>query len=262
MDRRLVAVGVVVWSLGISPGHGADLEEIRARGTLRVLAADDESPMWFSTVDGPTPGFEREVLEGFARLHQLKFVVVPIVRWEEALPDLLKGKGDLLAGLNQTEARRKVIDFTTELLPARNVVVTLGPRVVRTLDEFRRERVAVVPQTTWWDAAVAAGVPATRLLSVPDVPGAIQALREDQAGAAVIDVVDFFFERRKDPELKLGPTLGAATSSVWGVRKEDPQLRRALDLYLEGLRKSPAWSRLVVKYFGEDALAILGRGGP
>lgn len=258
----MIRVGVVFCCLGIAAAHGADLDEIRARGTLRVLAAADESPQWFSTASGPTPGFEREALEGFARLHQLKFEVVPILRWEGAIPDLLKGKGDVLAGVNQTEARGKLIDFTAELIPARNVVVTRAPRLVKTLDELRRERVAVAPHTTWWDAAVAAGIPASRLVKVPDASGAVEALRGDQAGAAVIDVVDFFFERRKDPELTLALSLGAATSSVWGVRKDCPQLRRALDLYLEGLRKSPAWSRLVVKYFGEDALAILGRGEP
>jgi hypothetical protein len=39
----------------------------------------------------------------------------------------------------------------------------------------------------------------------------------------------------------------------------DAALRQALNAYLRDLRQSPAWSRLIVKYFGEDALAVLGR---
>ena len=53
-------------------------------------------------------------------------------------------------------------------------------------------------------------------------------------------------------------TLGGALSSAWAVRKTDVQLRRALDAYLVALRRSPNWSRLLVKYFGEDAPAVLG----
>ena len=54
-------------------------------------------------------------------------------------------------------------------------------------------------------------------------------------------------------------TLGKPLSSSWGVRKEDTALRDVLNSYLLGLHQSPAWSRLIVKYFGEDALAVLGR---
>src|SRR3990172_7224690 len=74
----------------------ADLAEIKARGSLRVLAGADEDPVWFSIRQGESPGFEREVLEGFARLHKLRFEAVPVVRWEEAIPMLLRREDDLL----------------------------------------------------------------------------------------------------------------------------------------------------------------------
>jgi len=43
------------------------------------------------------------------------------------------------------------------------------------------------------------------------------------------------------------------------VRKADAELRRSLDAYLAEFRKHPGWSRLLVKYFGEDAPLVLGR---
>jgi ABC-type amino acid transport substrate-binding protein len=241
-------------------GRAADFDDIRSRGSLRILAADDESPLWFSFRSEGEPGFEREVLEGFARVHKLKVELIPVERWDDAIPNLVKGRGDLLAGINATEARRKLIDFSDELLPAKNVVVTRKPRdPVRTLEQLRSERLAVAPGTTWWDAAAAAGVPATQLVSVEDAAQAFEALRTGKATATVLDVVDFFFERRKDPALQIGVTLGSTLSSAWGVRKTDPALRQALNSYLVDLRKSQSWSRLIVKYFGEDALAVLGR---
>jgi ABC-type amino acid transport substrate-binding protein len=253
---------IAVFLLMGAGAGAADLEDIRNRGEFRVLAADDETPLWFSFRDDGEPGFEREVLAGFARVQKLKLVLVPVVRWDDAIPDLVKGRGDVLAGINATEARRKLIDFSDELLPAKHVVVTRAPHaLVRTTEQLRSERVAVAAGTTWWDAVAAAGVPPSRIVKVDDAAQSFAALREGKATATVLDVLDFFFERRKDRTLEMGMTLGDTLSSSWAVRKTDPMLRQALNQYLRDLRNSAAWSRIVVKYFGEDALAVLGRAG-
>ena len=44
------------------------------------------------------------------------------------------------------------------------------------------------------------------------------------------------------------------------MRKQDPALRAALDDYLGNVRRGPSWSRLIVKYFGDQALQVLGKG--
>jgi ABC-type amino acid transport substrate-binding protein len=260
--RRLaiLAGGLLALPALARVASATDLADIGSRGTLRVLAANDGNPLWFSFQADGEPGFERELLAGFARVHKLELEVVEVVRWDDAIPDLVKGRGDVLAGVNATEARRKRIDFSDELLPAQNVVVTRKPRSpVRTLDQLRTERIAVSPGTTWSDAVVAAKVPATHVVNVESAAQAFVALREEKATATVLDVVDFLFERHADPALELGMTLGEPLSSAWGVRKADPSLRQALNAYLLDLRKGAGWSRLVVKYFGEDALAVLGR---
>ena len=41
------------------------------------------------------------------------------------------------------------------------------------------------------------------------------------------------------------------------MRKEDTHLKAALDEYVENLRQSPGWSRLVVKYLGQSAPEVL-----
>jgi ABC-type amino acid transport substrate-binding protein len=51
--------------------------------------------------------------------------------------------------------------------------------------------------------------------------------------------------------------LGPPGSLAYGVRKGDTALLAALNSYIEGIRKTPTWSRLVVKYFGDDAPEIL-----
>jgi ABC-type amino acid transport substrate-binding protein len=141
------------------------------------------------------------------------------------------------------------------------VVVTRQPRAaIRSLEELRAVQVAVMPNTTWAEAVARAGVPASRTVTVEDVPSAIEALRSGRAGATVLDVLDFLLQRRRDRDLEVGLSLGEALSSAWAVRKGDAQLRGQLDAYLAELKRSPNWSRLLVKYFGEDAPVVLGRG--
>lgn len=240
--------------------RAADLPEIRASGALRVLAAVDDDPAWFSLRGGESPGFERDVLEGFARLQKLRFEVVPIARWEDAIPMLIRRDGDVLGGISATAERRQRVDFSAELLPVRVIVVTRRPRApIRTLAELRAARLAIVPNTSWSEALEKAGVSTARALKAADIAGAIEAIRVGHADATVSGAVDFFLQRRRHRDLEAGMPIGEAQTSAWAVRKDCPELRQALDAYLVQLRRSPNWSRLLVKYFGDDAPAILGR---
>ena len=75
--------------------------------------------------------------------------------------------------------------------------------------------------------------------------------------AVVLGVENAISAQRVDPALQLGLFLGAPTSLAYGVRKGDVELRKALDEYIENLRRTATWSRLVVKYFGEMAPEVL-----
>jgi membrane-bound lytic murein transglycosylase MltF len=54
-------------------------------------------------------------------------------------------------------------------------------------------------------------------------------------------------------------SLGPPGALAWAVRKEDRALLAALDEYVTRVRHTPTWSRLVVKYFGDEAPEILRR---
>jgi ABC-type amino acid transport substrate-binding protein len=245
------------------PGAGAvatDLPDIKSRGVLRVLAheprAGDE---FFAAGGGSQPGFDREVLDGFAKLHRVSLEVVPIQSWDELVPGLLAGHGDLIAGrFTVTDSREKLIAFTAEVFPTRNVVLTRRPhRVVKTVAELRQEKVGTVKGTSLAEAVVAAGVPKANVDdSIPS--GTLpEALKGGAVNAVVIGVENAISAQRADPELQIGAFLGPPSSLAYGVRKGDTALRAALDAYIENLRRTPTWSRLVVKYFGETAPEVL-----
>jgi ABC-type amino acid transport substrate-binding protein len=254
--RRLPA-GALATFLAAAPAGAADLPDIKAKGSLRVLAVVAKPEDFMSLTPGV--GFDRELIEGFAGLHRLQVEVVPIQGWDALIPALTQGKGDMVAGrFTVTEARAKQIAFTTEVFPTRAVVVTRKPRkVVRTVEEFRAEKVGTIKGSNLAEAVDSAAVPSA---NVDDTlrPGTLpQALRAGRVTAIVLGVEHAIAEQREDPELQVGMFLGPPGSLAWGVRKGDTELLKALNEYIGGVRRTATWSRLVVKYFGEQAPDVL-----
>jgi membrane-bound lytic murein transglycosylase F len=262
------SVAVVVAILAGCPVPILDAAELPARlqerGSLRVLVTRVSGRNEFFSLepDGPR-GFDRELLEGFCRVHGLRLEPVPVDGWDELVPALLAERGDLIAGrFTVTEARRQRIDFTSEVFPTRAVVVTRRPRArVASPEELGHVRVGTVAGSSLEEAIRRAGVPAATVDSSIR-PGQLPAaLREGRVEAVVLGTEDAIVARRADPELELGTFLGPPGSLAWGVRKDDGTLLELLDSHIENTRRSIGWNRLVVAYFGEDSVEVLRKAG-
>jgi ABC-type amino acid transport substrate-binding protein len=254
--RRFLQLSLFV--LAAAGTAAQDLPELKKRGTLRAIVDSSNLVERFNTGPGE-PGLEKELLQGFAALHQMKLDVVTVDNIEARLQALNARKGDVVAGTVITDSRRKIVAFTSEVLPSRHVVVTRKPLPpIETLEALRAARVAATKGSSWAETALAVGVPAANVDDSYKQPEDVfAALKSKRAGAAVMTVVWAILERKRDPELQLGLFIGEPSSVGFGVRKESPLLLAALDEYVANMRKSASWSRLVVKYFGEHALEIL-----
>jgi polar amino acid transport system substrate-binding protein len=263
---RLSSSGLVLLfgaSLAAQPvfAPAVDLKEIQARGSLRVIAAEGEQPEMFDFDPDPAkPGLEREMLEGFARLKRLRLEVVPVESFADRIPALLRGDGDVIVGLVDTAERRKQIGFTAEVLPVRHLAVTRKPTApVRSLQELRKRRVGTIRGTTWARETLAAGVPESQVEYFADTEPMLEALAAGRVEAVVMTISDFTLAMPRHPGLESGVFLGQPAHAAWGLRKQDAELRAEIDRYIENLRSGASWNRLIVKYFGENALEVLGR---
>jgi membrane-bound lytic murein transglycosylase F len=257
LSRALVSLVVLVLA-STQRVLALDLDEIEKRGTLRVLTVVLNQPDDFISMKAGV-GFDREVLDGFARLHRLGLEIIPQASWDHLIPALQQGKGDLIAGrFTVTDSRRRLIEFTAEVFPTRNVVVTRRPhRSVVTLEQLRQERVGTVKGTSLAEAVAAAGVPPGNVddsLPTGTLPAALKA---GKVTSVVLGIENAISARQQDSELELGLFLGPPRSLAYGVRREDKRLLESLDEYIGHFRRSASWSQLVVKYFGEQAPEVL-----
>lgn len=248
--------------LGVATAAAAaDLEGIRSRGTLRVVVASDESAETFARTAGPDPGFERELIESFVRAQGLRLEVIEAPGYADRIPMLLRGAGDVIVAIFDTADRRKQVDFTAEVMPTHNVAVTLKPApVVIDMAALKAlPSVGAIKGAKPAEEAVEAGVSAKALRLFETRDGLVQALAAKQVAAVILPVSELALAAREFAGLQAGATVGAPGCVAWAVRKEDDALQRALDEHLANVRRGPTWSRLIVKYFGDQVLAVLGR---
>lgn len=258
MPQRVTLALALGALLAPLPLAAADLAAVRTRGVLRAIVSADEAPETFDVKGGERAGFERELIETFARMQGLKVEVVSAKSLADRIPMLQAGRGDFIVAIFDTPERRQQIAFTAEIMPTYNVAVTLLPKPApRTLEQLRREKVGAVRGAAPGDDAVAAGVSSVqRFESLKEM---VAALASGAIGAMVIPISEFVLAAKREPTLRSGVVVGATGSIAWGVRKEDAALRAALDTHLSNVRKSASWNLLLVKYFGEQAPLVLGR---
>ena len=261
MLKRLL----LLFSAGLAwhgPAGAADLDALERSGTLRLLAVPSEQEKHFLSMHSATrPGFDREVLEGFAKARRLDMVIVPVEGWDALVPALLKGRGDVIGGgFTATDARRAQIEFTDEIFPTRTVVVTRKPSPpVTSLEQLRQAKLGTIRGSSMAEDVLNAGVPPGRLdLGIPS-GGLSEALKSGRVNTAAWALEGALLLREADPQLELGLFLGKRASLAYGVRKEDARLREALNGHIRMLRQTGTWNRLVVKYFGDSALELLKR---
>jgi len=236
-----------------------DLPQIQAAGVLKVIHEKDEAVEMFNTGPGE-PGFEREMIEGFAKLHGLKVEPVAVATSAERIPALNRGAGDVIIGIVDLPERRMQVAFSSEVVPVRHMVLTCKPHpAIETLGAFRAAKVGVVRNTSWARVAEEAGVKADEMQLFADRNEVFAALCDGKVTATVITLTDGILAIKANPNLETGVFLGAPGQSAFAVRKSDTQLLAALDEYLANFRKGPSWNRLIVKYFGDQALKVLGR---
>jgi ABC-type amino acid transport substrate-binding protein len=252
-----LAIGLIC-VLSASSARPIDLPEIRQRGTLRVLVSDG-APQFFSWQPGVPPGFDREIIEGFARLNRLDLAIVPVTSWAALGPALDANKGDLIAGgVSSTETLARVAQFSVEVFPSRHVVVTRRPHpVVHTLAELQGERVGTVKGSSMAEVLAALELPAGQVDESIPHGGLVAALKAGTVTACVMGMETAILAQRSDPGLQIGMSLGPRRSLAFGVRKDNVKLREGLNEYLGNLRRTPTWNRLVLTYFGDGAAEIL-----
>jgi membrane-bound lytic murein transglycosylase F len=230
----------------------ADLKQIRWRRELRVLLPSMRTALSYSPDVASAHEYEVELVKRFAEKHYLEIDWVHVEHWDDLIPGLLAGKGDLIAAnITITESRKNKVSFTVPIDTVREkLVVRSGDQIESPTDLIGRE-VAVRERTSFADLLkefrrrhadiglrlLPEHIPASAIL------GGVSSGEYD---IAAVDITQLEAHADQWPDLKIVDGLTRDSIIAWGVNPEAKNLLEALNNFLgrEQLKKQ---SQLVYK---------------
>ena len=226
-------------SVNDSASQKGDLEAIRKRGCLRILTP------WMAEGFLPRKGYpadyERELAAKFARTLGIGAVLVSVVKFEDLIPSLLAGKGDVIAAnLTIMGSRKKEIAFSLPLGYSREQIVTrAGDNSLKRPADLKGRTIAVQKQTSFAETAknLRNKYPELHVQSLPGHLTTDEIL--DKVAAREIDLtlldsnlLDVLLDYRND--IKTALDITKERGLAWGVRLDNPRLLEKLNRFLVG----------------------------
>ena len=255
-----------------------DWDEIKRRRVLRALVAYSRT-LYF--VDrGKQRGATYTMLKAFedeinarSRSKTLRFhvVLVPVPR-DQLIPSLLDGRGDVVAAfLSITPERSRQVDFTLSFLDEVSELVVTGPAGpgFSSLDALSGKAIHVRRSSSYWEHLealnrrfVESGKPPVELVPASEDLEDEDLLEMVNAGllpATVCDGYQLTFWRQFLKELAFDPAvaLSSGGSIAWMVRKDNPQLKSALDAFVKRHRKGTTFGNLLLQQYQRRPRSVL-----
>ena len=232
-----------------------DLDAMIKRRIVRVLLPYNKT-LYFLDKDGQQRGLMYDMMTAFeqdlnkqAANKNLKihFLFLPTSR-DRLIPDLLEGKGDIIAAdLTVTPERKKLIEFSSPIAKGvREIIVTSanGPSL-NSLDDLSGKTVFVNPSTSYAENLKRLNAELIKQKKTPiiikDAPGIFETediLEMVNANLIPITVSDFYladFWKKIFPNLRIQENLILSKDGeiAFGFRKNSPELKQALDAFTE-----------------------------
>ena len=220
-----------------APGPAAtgDLPAIQKSGVLRLLVTGSEHLQRA----GDPKREELALAVAFARKLDLRAVPVVISDRSQLIPALRAGQGDVIVGsLAITPERAEVIAFTRPVrYVAQQVVVPKADRSLKRPADLAGKTVTVRASSSYAAALtrLQARVKGLELKPARETEDTFDLIQKVARGEEAITVADSDILAAAltfEPGVKAAFTLSERDSIAWGVRKENPALKVALDSFL------------------------------
>ncbi len=252
-----------------------DLDAIKKQGYLEAIL--DNNSISYFIYKGSPMGYEYELLQYFCKSIKVQLKIKVISGIEEAIDQLNKGNGDVLAfPLTITKERTNYLSFTKPHYVTHQVLVQKKPanwrmqppqlvekKLIRNPLDLIGKEVHVMKGSSFSD----------RMKNLSQEIGGDILLKEDSATAeteslirkvatgeikyTVTDQTIGMVNSLYYPNLDINTSLSLPQQIAWGVRKNSPQLQGTIDVWLETIKRSGLYQTLFDKYFNNPRFSII-----
>lgn len=244
-----------------------DLEEIKEDGVLHAITIYNSTSYFLYR--GEPMGFEYELLSRLADDLDLELKITIAEDIDELFNLLNNGVGDIVAyGLTITEPRKKEVSFTEHHYVTHQTLVQKMPDNWRSLPGYKIEKNVVsntlelIDDTVWVREKTSF---AERLKNLQDEIGAdipiehiegrittdeiIRMVVEGEIERTVADYNVAAINKTYYPNLHIDTRISFAQRIAWAVRKNSPELLKAINKWISKEKKSDDYYVIYNKYF-------------
>jgi polar amino acid transport system substrate-binding protein len=240
------------------PNLHLDRPDLSALRAIRFLTDDDYPPLDFALADGSLIGFNVEIARAICEELHIG-CTIQARRWDTLVDSLETGKGDaVIASIATSAATRARIDFTQPYYktPARFAVLKDSPLADATPTTLTGKTVGVIAGSAH-QSFLATFFPAAIGKPYPNFAAMHEALRGGKVDAVFADGLTLAVWLAGEESGGCCAFKGApyTESRYFGegvgiaVRKEDADLRRAMDWALARLAARGVYAEIYLKYF-------------
>ncbi|MBV7485377.1 transporter substrate-binding domain-containing protein [Bordetella sp. BOR01] len=249
----LGAIGTLAFSM-IAPAHAADaLDDILARGSIRVAIPTDYPPFGFVGPDMKPQGLDVEIARLIADKLGVKAELVPVTA-PNRIPYLQTSKTDLtISSLGKTPERAKVIDFSIAYAPFFDAIFGAKANPAKTYDDLAGKVIAVT-RGSMQDHELQELAPKAVIKRYEDNNSTISAFLSGQTEmfASGTPVAATLTQRNPDLDLELKVVLANAPCYI-GVRKGQPRLMAKVNEIIRQAKQDGKIDELSQRWMGAPA---------
>lgn len=262
--RRLASTLIVIAALLAATAcasrgsQGHDLDAARSQGRLVVIAyPTPENPFFrWDPKNGPLPSFDRadrfagidvELLRRFAAELGLELWVrrVSAASYGQLIPDLVAGRGDLVAGaFSITEDRRATADFSLPYFETATAIVVRVDSPIAAVADLEGKIAAVLTCTSHEQRLLGLGLTQQQLHRVSSTWASLAAVEE---GEVDFTAIEDWQGKQLSRALRIAFLLPGSERYGFALRPES-DLRPALDAFLGEMQTSGELAEIVDRY--------------
>lgn len=229
------------------------LERVKKAGVLTIGLNDTYPPMEFRDESQKLVGFDIDLGEEIAKKLGVKSEV-KTNDWKGIILSLKSKKFDMiLSCMTITDERKKEIDFSEPyIVGGQRIVVKKGNNNIKTAEDLKGKKIGVQLGTTGEMAA-------NKIQGIKEIKkydGITEAFNDLAVGRIEAVIADgqvggFYLKKKGDDLILLDAKLSEEPVGI-GFRKEDKELRDAVQKALNELKADGTLSKLSEKWFGFD----------
>jgi ABC-type amino acid transport substrate-binding protein len=221
---------------------------IKQRGVL-VMLTYPHNRFFFYDQQGNPAGLDYDILSLFARKLDIELKIKEVKNWQDLIPQLVSGKGDVIgAGMTRLEERMEKINFSDGYFPTKVVMVTHTNNIkLNSITDLKDKTVFSVPHTSYLSALKSVdGIEIDNSISDPN--RLLEAVAEGRLYAVAVDLNEAMVGQVTYRNLKIIGSISDIQEYGFGVAKDKKELLAQLNCFLKEIRQDGTYKKLYKKY--------------